>query len=297
MRPSQDRQGPASPRDRSAADIARNVWREALTDRTMLSAGGLAFFAMFAILPGLAAAGALYLMFADPDAIERQIASLGEVLPEGTEALLSEFLTSVPGGFGLGLGLALNLLIVLWTVQRSASGIITALNVAHDVEDRRGRVGREGVALGLAGASLVFLFSSFFFLAVLPLLAPQLGGGWTEAAMWLRWPVLGLLFFLYLGFIYRCAPAEPPRRYSWISIGALVALLLWLAASAAFTFYVAGFGGFGRFYGSAAAPMVLMMWLFITSLVILVGAEINEQLIEAHEDTTREGIKEKLDQA
>lgn len=273
------------------------MWHEAFTDRTMLEAGGLAFFAMFAILPGLAAAGAVYAMFADADAIERQLGAFEEVLPEGTTALLAEFLTSVPGGFGLGIGLAFNLLIVFWTVQRSASGMVTAMNVAHDVEEERSRLGREGVALGLAAASLVFLFASLFLLAVLPLLAARADDGWSTATMWLRWPVLALLFFLYLGSIYRCAPAEPPRRFSWISIGALVAMLLWLAASGLFTLYVAGFGGFGTFYGSAAAPMVLMMWLFLTSLVILVGAEINEQLVEAHDGGPRNGIKEKVDAA
>jgi membrane protein len=285
------------PQRRSAVDIARRVWREAFTDRTMLEAGGLAFFAMFAILPGLAAAGTVYAMFADADAIERQLGAFEEVLPEGTTALLAEFLTSVPGGFGLGIGLAFNLLIVLWTVQRSASGIVTAMNVAHDVEEERSRVRREGVALSLAAASLVFLFASLFLLAVLPLLATRAGEGWSTVAMWLRWPVLALLFFLYLGSIYRCAPAEPPRRFSWISIGALVAMLLWLAASGLFTLYVAGFGGFSTFYGSAAAPMVLMMWLFLTSLVILVGAEINEQLVEAHDGAPKDGMKNKLDAA
>ncbi|MFN3946379.1 MAG: YihY/virulence factor BrkB family protein [Allosphingosinicella sp.] len=282
-----------APEPRSATEVARRVLREALTDRTMLSAGGLAFFAMFAILPGLAAAGAIYAFFASAEAIDRQIGAFDDVLPEGTAALLSEFLTSVPGGLGLGAGLVVNLLIVFWTVQRSASGIITALNITHDVEEERGRIGREGVALGLAAASLVFLFASLFLLAVLPLLE----GGLADAFMWLRWPLLALLFFLYLGFIYRCAPAEPPRRFGWISIGAGVALLLWLAASALFTFYVAGFGGFGTFYGSAAAPMVLMMWLFLTSLVILVGAEINEQLIEAHDGAPKTGLKRKVDEA
>lgn len=282
------------PDHRSVRTILRNVWRESITDRNMLAAGGLAFFAMFALLPAVAAAGAVYGLLVDKSRIEAQLARLDDALPSYVTDTLREFVTAVPAGLGLGIGLAVNLLIVFWTVQRSSSGIITALNIIHDVREERGRWRREGAALAIAGGSLFFVFLSLFLIGVLPVLRTS-DGGMTDIFMLLRWPLLALLFFIWLGAIYRIAPAEPPRQFRWISVGSAVALVLWLAASALFSFYVSNFDGFGPYYGSASAALVLMSWLFITAFVITIGAEVNEQLAEREEVTRKEGLKEQLD--
>lgn len=263
----------------------------------MLSAGGLAFFALFGLLPALAALGALYGLLIPPETLQAQIESLAEILPDYMIAMLREFLARIPAGFGFGAGLAFNLLIVLWTVQRSASGIITAMNLVHDIEEQRDRVRREAAALAIAAGSLVFLGISLFLIAVLPLLAPLLDPGIGEAARLLRWPLLAIFFLLYLASVYRLAPAEPPRRYRWISIGALTALGLWLAASGLFSLYLSAIGGFSPYYGSATAPVVLLAWLFLTSWVVMIGAEVNEQIVETREGKPKAGAKEKVDRA
>jgi membrane protein len=261
----------------------------------MLSAGGLAFFSLFGLLPAIAAIGALYGQFYSPEKLEQQIGRLD--LPDPAVTMLREFVAEVPAGFGFGVGLAFSLIIVLWTVQRSASGIITALNLVHDVEEERGRFRREVAALAIAGSSLLLVALSLFMIALLPLLAPALGDAFATAALILRWPLLAVLFFLHLLAVYRTGPAEPPRRFGWISIGALVALGLWLAASGLFALYLSIIGGFDPYYGSATAPVVLMTWLFITSWVVLIGAEVNEQLVEVHDGKPDDDMKEKVDQA
>jgi membrane protein len=261
----------------------------------MLSAGGLAFFGLFGLLPAIAAVGALYGQFYSPEALEEQIGGLD--LPEPAVTMLREFVTEVPAGFGFGIGLAFSLVIVLWTVQRSASGIITALNLVHDVEEERGRLGREAAALAIAGSSLLLVALSLFLIALLPLIAPLLGEPLDSAALFLRWPLLAILFLLHLIAVYRIGPAEPPRRYGWISIGALVALGLWLVASGLFALYLSVIGGFDPYYGSATAPVVLMTWLFITSWVVMIGAEVNEQLVEAHDGKPDDDMKDKVDHA
>lgn len=286
-----------APTPRSPRTIARNVWREAVTDRTMLSSGGLAFFSLFGLLPAIAAVGAVYGLLYSPQALEAQIARLEELLPQPAIAILGEFVTDVPAGFGLGAGLILNLAIVLWTVQRSASGIITALNLVHDVEERRGRAKREVAALAIAASSLLFLAVSLFVIAILPLLAPALAPPFDTAALILRWPLLALLFLGHLAAVYSIGPSEPPRHFGWISIGALVALGLWLAASGLFALYLSVIGGFSPYYGSATAPVVLITWLFITSWVVMIGAEVNEQLVEVHEGKPDDDVKEKVDRA
>jgi membrane protein len=261
----------------------------------MLSSGGLAFFSLFGLLPAIAAVGALYGRFYSPEAIETQIGRLD--LPEPAVTMLREFLTEVPAGFGLGAGLVFSLVIVLWTVQRSASGIITALNLVHDVEEERGFVRREAAALAIAGSSLLLVALALFLIALLPLIAPALGDAFATAALILRWPLLAVLFLLHLLAVFSIGPAEPPRRYGWISIGALVALGLWLAASGMFALYLSVVGGFDPYYGSATAPVILMTWLFITSWVVLIGAEVNEQLVETHDGKPDDDMKEKVDQA
>jgi membrane protein len=276
---------------RSPADIVRCVWREAMTDRTLLAAGGLAFFTMFALLPALAAVGALYGLVMPPGTLSRHLAETEDALPEGVYAILDEFVTAVPQGLGLGVALGFNLVVVLWTVQRSASGLITALNIVHDIPETRGRVRREGAALAVAFASLLFLMLALFLIAVLPLF----DGG--RLLGWLRWPLLAILFLAFLAAVYRIAPAEAPRRAAWITTGAAIALLLWLGATALFALYLAKVGGFGAYYGSLTAPVVLMSWLFLTSWAVMIGAEVNEQIVETHDGAPENDVKEQMDRA
>lgn len=285
------------PQPRGVASVVRHVWREAITDRTMLTAGGLAFFTLFGLLPAIAAIGAVYGLAIEEQALEKQLAALEQLLPQPIVVMLREFLTDVPSNFGLGFGLVLNLLIVLWTVQRSASGIITGLNLTHSIEESRSRLARQGVALAIAGASLLFVATALFLVAVVPLFAPALASPLDDLALLLRWPVAGVLFLAYLWAVYRIAPAAAPRQSSWISIGALVATVLWLAASGLFSLYVSTIGGFSPYYGSATAAVVLLAWLYITSWVVLIGAEVNEQLIEIHDGKPKNDVKDKVDSA
>jgi membrane protein len=260
------------------------VWRHALTDRAMLTAAGLAFFSVFAILPAIAVLALVARIVVGEDALESRFEEWGALLPKGTDALLREFFTIVPEELGLGAGLLLNLLIVFWTVQRSASGIITGLNVVHDVDEKRSRWKREAVAIGIALSTLIFLFVSLYLIVLAPLVTEGMDDWQQVIVEFVRWPLLAAIFFLYLGGLYRFAPAEAPRKFGWISIGAGVAMLIWLAGTALFALYLAALGGFEEFYGSAASLMVLLAWLFITSFCLLVGAEVNEQLVAMHKD-------------
>ena len=284
---------------RRLAGVARVVWRESFTDRTLMVAAGLSFFALFALLPALAAVAAVFGYFVDRGAMQAQLADLGDVLPEGVPELLGEFLTAVPEGLGLGLTLAGNLVVVLWTVQRSASGIITALNVVYDEEERRSRVRREVVALGIAVGGLVFLCASLFLVAVLPLSAVALlGQPLAGVARLARWPLVALMFMLALGLLYSFAPSRDRARahhWRWISWGALAATAIWLAASVLFSLYLTYAGEFDRFYGSVTAFVVLLTWLFIGAFVIMVGAEINAQLEARMTGRPGAGLKEELD--
>lgn len=272
--------------------LAGRVWREVTSDRVMMISAGLAFFTVFALVPALAAAGVLFGSLLDEATLKEQFARLSGVLPEGTADLLVGFMTDLPAGLGFGLTLAVNLLVVLWTVQRSASGVITALNVAYDLEENRSRLKREAVALAIALGGLVFLIASLFLIAIAPLLLPA-----DEALRPLlnlgRWPLLAALFMLALTLLYRYAPHHDPALRPWFGWGPVIAAVLWLAASALFSIYV-GYAGYGRFYGPVTAVVVLLLWMFISTLAVMVGAEIDAVIAMRDEGRPASAVKEAL---
>jgi membrane protein len=171
------------------------------------------------------------------------------VLPEGTPQLLREFLLAVPDSFGAGIWLSLNLLVVLWTVQRASSGLITALG-------------------------LFFLFSALLIALVLAAVIP------TDAQfiLALRWPALAGLLLGGLCLLYAFGPSR--ESWSWRNViaGATVATILWLISSFLFAFYMEAIGGWNRYYGSITAAVVLMTWMFIGAFVVMLGAEVDAQL-------------------
>jgi membrane protein len=280
---------------RRSAGIARCVLRETLTDRIMMVAAGLAFFSAFALLPAIAAIGFVYGGLVDQEVLHSQLDRLSGIVPDETIALLAEFLTTIPAGLGFGLSLGLNLLIVLWTVQRSASGIITALNFVYDLDEKRSRVRREATALAIAFGGLLFLFAALFLIAIAPLFLATMDGTPARLLDWARWPVLGALYLIALSLLYRFGPCHDDASWTGIGWGPPVATAIWLVASALFALYLAWGEGWGQFYGTATAVMVLMAWMFISALAVMIGAEVNEQIAERRAGHEGSGLREALD--
>lgn len=277
--------------------VARSVARETLTDRMMLIAAGLAFFATFAIMPAFAAIGLVIGLVVPADALRRELTALGEIVPEDTLDLMIEFLTEVPGGLGLGATLIVNLAIVFWTIQRSASGLVTTLNIVYDREETRGRLRREGVALMLAFGGLLFVFLALVMIAAVPVVLPLVEGWGATLVRWGRWPLLGLLFLGGIALVYRYVPnhggrsasgkdEEDPEseaeKESWrvFGVGPFVATAIFLVASALLALYLQYGEGWDHFYGTATSVVVLMTWIFVMVLALMIGAETNAQIVE-----------------
>jgi membrane protein len=240
-------------------------------------AAGLAFFALFSLLPALALVGMVLVRLAGSRAVENEWNDASALLPAGTPQLLSEFLLSVPDSFAAGLGLSINLLVVFWTVQRASSGLITALNVVYDEDEKRNRLRRELVAIAIAAVGLALLFAALFVALVLPvaldLILPELRG-----LISIRWIALTALLLGALCLLYAYAPARSTWHWSSVLIAAGVATLLWLIASLLFTFYMNIVGGWDQYYGSITAAVILMTWMFISSYVVMLGAEVDAQI-------------------
>jgi membrane protein len=167
---------------------------------------------------------------------------------------------------------------------------MVAINAAYDEDDTRGFVKRRGLALLLTIGAILFLVIAFAAIALLPSILADtgLGDAGRIAAGAARWVVLFGGMLVALGVLYRYAPDRDQPRWSWVTPGAILATVLWIAGSALFAFYAANFGKYNETYGSLAAVVVVMLWLFLTALAIILGAELNAELErQTARDTTK----------
>jgi membrane protein len=279
---------------RSLLRFVLAIKREIFSDHILMVASGLAFHAMLAVLPTLAAIAAVWQMVADPAVLDRALKAAEGLVPPAAADLASEFVTSVPEGFGLGLGLLLNIVFVLWTAQRSASGLISALNIVFDETEKRGRIRRILAGLGIAIGGVGFLLVSLAALAVLPVLAPRFESAGIESLSYLRWPLLGLAFFGGVGLLFSFGPSRRTAKWRPFTWGTFAATGLWLLISFGLNLYVTYAGSFGQLYGSISSVIVALLWFYLSALAVLTGAEIDVTLQQQKGDRPRNRLRQEL---
>lgn len=272
--------------------VLKRSWREASTDQVPLLAAGVAFFAFLSLFPAMIAAVMAYGLIADPGQIRDQANKLGGSLPEGARDLLLqqvESLTSAPRQ-SLGIGVAIALATALWSASGGVGYLITAVNLAYDEDETRGFIHRKALALVLTLGAIVFVLLAVGLVAVGPtfLTSNDFSAPVRILLQVARVVVAVILISIALAVVYRLAPDRDAPRLRWVSIGATVATLIWLAASIGFSVYVSTFGNYAKTYGSLAAVAILMLWLWLTCYAILLGAEINA---ESEQQTARDTTK------
>jgi membrane protein len=272
---------PAEIPPRGWKDVLWRVWGEVSDANLFLVAGGVTYAILLALFPGMAALISIYGLVFDASQVEKQIDVLAGVLPAETLQLLSEEVhTLVESSQGaLGFSAVVGLLVALWTASRGMSGLITALDIAYEERERRSFLKFNLIALLLTVGLLLGGLVVIALVAVLPAALQFLAVGTT--AKWLglvvQWPLLIVVVMLGLAVLYRYAPDRDEPQWRWVSPGATVATLLWVAASIGFTLYVANFSSYNKTYGSLGGVIILLTWLYISSLVVLLGAVINAQ--------------------
>jgi membrane protein len=297
MRENQDERGRQARRLRDIPrpgwrDIALRVKEETTRDNLSIIAAGVAFYAMLAIFPALAALVSIYGLVADPAQVSQHMASIGQVLPEQAYQILDQQLSSVAGSAGgaLTIGAIGGLLLALWSAARGMKAMLLALDITYDEEEKRGFLRFNALALLLTLGAVLFILLALALIAILPAILGQLGLPETVQTLlvWLRWPLLGLLVILGVAVLYRFGPDRDQPRWRWVSLGAVLATVLWLVVSALFSWYVSNFGSYQETYGAMGAVVILLMWFYITAYAILLGAEINAEMEHQTEaDTTR----------
>lgn len=271
--------------------VVRRAFKESSADNVSMLAGGVAFFAFLAIPPAIIAALTLYGLFADPATVAQQVEALAAALPAETQPLVSGLLNSLtaPGGRVLGIGLVVSLLGALWSASGGTSNLMSAVNIAYDEEETRGFVKVRAIALALTLGAIVFVLIAVALVAVVPVVLDSLalGAVGTLVAQILRWVLLLIAVVCALAIVYRIAPDRDDPKFKWTSPGALVATVLWLIGSALFSLYVNNFGSYNATYGALAGVVVFLLWMYLTSYIVLLGAEINaEAERQTEKDTT-----------
>jgi membrane protein len=271
--------------------ILKRVKAEVKEDNVSLLAAGVAFYAMLAIFPAIIAVVTIYGMVAEPQQVESQIREFAEGLPSGADTLLTEQLTNVTGAAdrSLSIGLAASLLGVLWSVSGGVQGLVKGLNLVYDERETRGFLKLRGLSLLLSIGAIVVAVLALALIAVFPGFVDGLGLGRAGelAASIGRWVVLALLVLVVLAVVYRFAPDRANPRLRWVSWGAVVALVLWLLGSFGFSYYVDNFSKYNQTYGALAAVIILLLWLFLSAFVVLLGAELDaETERQTAKDTT-----------
>ena len=283
------------PRDiprRGWFQILKRAWKEAKADQVPLIAAGVAFYAFLAIFPAIIAAVLLYGLLADPSQVASQVDQVGKALPSSAQSLLSDQLTTLTSTSqqSLGIGLVIALAGALWSASGGMGNLITAVNIGYDEEEDRGFVKRKGLSLVMTLGAIVFVVVAIALVAVLPAVLNALGlpPVLRVGVEVVRWLGLVVAMMAALGVLYRVAPDRDAPRLRWVSVGAVTATVLWVIASAGFSLYVDRFSSYGKTYGSLAGVVVLLLWLWISAYVVLLGAEMNaEAEQQTGRDTTR----------
>ncbi len=279
-------------------DILWRSWQEISDSNIFLAAGGVTYAVLLALFPALAALVAVYALVLDPSQIQAQVDTLAPVLPEQTRQLVQDELHElVSASHGsLELSAALGFLFALWSASRGMSGMMSALDIAYQQKERRGFLTFNLIAHALTIGAVAGGIVTLSLIAGLPAFAEAMGLSGTLKWLFLivQWPILLLLLTFGLAVLYRYGPDREKPQWQWASPGALAATIMWLAASIGFTIYVTNFGSYNKTYGALGGVVVLLTWLYISSLVVLIGAVINAQ---AEQQTTRDTTSREIAQA
>jgi membrane protein len=277
-------------------DILWRTYQQIGEDRLLAVAAGVVFYGLLALFPALTALVSLYGLFANASTINDQLSTLAGILPGGAVDIIREQVGRVAskGDAKLGFGFILGLGIALWSANAGMKAIIDALNVVYEEKEKRGFIKLNLVSLAFTVGAIASLLLALGAVVVLPLMLASLGfASVTETLVqYGRWPILLLLVIVGLALIYRFGPSRRQARWQWLTVGGVFAAFAWLASSALLSWYLASFAHYDATYGSLGAAIGLMMWMWISSIVILFGAQLNSEIEhQTARDTTVEHDK------
>jgi membrane protein len=285
---------PAGPPHRRRGSLGQTLKRtvaEFKEDELGDRAAALTYYATLSIFPAMIALVSIVGLVGDPETVTETITDVvTSVGPESAADTFADPIREVTGDRGTaGLALVLGIASALWTASAYVGAFMRASNEIYEVEEGRGILKLRPLQV-LVTFVLVVLLA--LVVAAVALTGPvaeevgsQIGLGSTAVTVWniAKWPVLALIVVFMLALLYYSAPNVRFPGFRWITPGSVLAIVIWLAASAAFAFYVANFGSYNKTYGTLAGVIIALVWLWITNVAILLGAELNAEVERSRE--------------
>jgi membrane protein len=260
--------------------IAQQLPERQREHKLTLVSAGVAFYAFLAFVPALVVIVTVYGLVATPADIQRQVHDFAGALPQEVQGFIQQQIASIGSASGAGVSVTLLIAVVLalWSASGGMAALVSGVNVAREQAEPKSFVKKRGKALALTFGAVLLLVVMMFLIAALPSILADAGLGTAGRVVLnvLRWPLLAIVMVLALGVLYRVAVQEPkPAGFGVVTPGALVATLLWLVLSGLFAVYTANFASYSKTYGSLASIVVVLLWLYLSALAVLLGAEID----------------------
>jgi membrane protein len=262
-------------------DVALRIYNGISEDRILALAAGVTFYVLLALFPGIAGLIALYGLYADAGTISQHLDTLAGVLPEGGLQIIREQIERLAAQPPQRLGIAtiIGLGVSLWSANGGMKAMFDALNVVYHEKERRSFIRLNAISLAFTLGAMAFILVALAAMTVLPAVLSYLGlSRVTELLLRIgRWPVLLLVVSFAIAVIYRYGPSRDQPKWRWITPGSVFAALAWLCLSLLFSWYTENFGSYNETYGSLGAVIGFMTWLWLSSIVILLGAKLNAE--------------------
>lgn len=278
--------------------VLGRTYAEYNKDGLLLLAAAVAFYAVLALVPAITAAVSLYALFSDPARVESQFDHLQGLMPGGSFTLIKQQIQRIVADqHGGGVWFIVGVVIALWSAMSGVKGLIDSLNAVYEVEEQRSFLRYNLVALVMTLGGILGLFLAMLGLIGIPLAVNYLplGDFGKTLAEWIRWPALLFILTIGLAALYRFGPHRKTPHWEWISPGNLFAAAGWLVESALLSWYLSNFANYNATYGSLGAAVALMLWLWITAVMILLGAELNSEYYKAKcENAERKSCRRNL---
>ena len=269
--------------------IVRRTISQVSANELLAQAAGVTFYGILSIFPAIAATVSLYGLIADPKTISEHLDTLGGFVPGGGMEIITDQvkrLTQNPTD-KLGFGLLFGVATAIWSANQGSKALLSALNVVYGEKEKRGFFSLTSTSLAFTLGAVVFVLLALSAVVILPLALEfiGLGKGADELLRIGRWPAILIVIAAFLACLYRFGPSRATARWRWVTWGSAFASVSWLVLSGGFSWYVEHFGSYNKTYGSLGAAVGFMTWIWLSTTVMLVGAQLNA---EAEHQTGRD---------
>ena len=263
-------------------DILVRVYHEAQDDRLLAVAAGVVFFSLLAVVPAITALVSSYGLMADLSTIAQHLSFAASVMPSAAFDIVQDQVARIvsKGDAKLTLAFVTGLAVAMWSANAGMKAVFDGLNVVYDEEEKRSFIRLNVISLAFTAGAILLLLAAIGVVVVFPLALAFFGLGTMKetAVQIVRWPAMFVVLVFALSLLYRYGPSRRSAQWRWLSVGSVFGAIAWVGASLLFSWYLANFANYDATYGSLGAVIGLMMWMWLSVIAVLLGAELNAEI-------------------